>query len=73
MTFCLIDTTNSFHYVVLPGLFIRVIQDEEAGKKVGGLQRGIWVKSDGCAMSSETRAEEGRGRGTEQKKNLAHL
>lgn len=39
MAFCFIEVTSSFHFVALPGLFIRVMKDEEAGKKVGGLQR----------------------------------
>lgn len=35
MSFCLIEATNLFRFVSLPGLFVNVRKDEEAGKKEG--------------------------------------
>lgn len=37
MVFCFIEVISFFYFVVLLGLFIRVMKDEEVGKKVGGL------------------------------------
>lgn len=53
--------------MALPGLFVNVRKDEEAGKKVGGLQRGTGVRNDGCARTGETRVEGGRGSGVKKK------
>lgn len=61
MSFCLIGATGSFRSVLLLGLFIRATKDEEAGKKAGEVQRGVWVRNDSCAMTSETRVEKGKG------------
>lgn len=45
MSLCFIEATSSFNSVALPELFIRSIKDEEARRKVGWWQRGVWARN----------------------------
>lgn len=53
MSFCFIEAASVFQFLALPGLFVGIIKEDEAGERAGGLQRGAWVKNEGCTMAME--------------------
>lgn len=79
MSFCFIEATSSLYLVALPGLFVKIIRDEEAVKKVGGWQKGIWVRKGppSAPRDDPPRRTQGRGREREwpkgKQQHLAHL
>lgn len=59
MPFYLIEATSSL--CGFAGIFIKVINEEEAGKKVRGLQRGVRVRNEAAQGPMRQGGRKGEG------------